>query len=384
MTPRPLKTRHAEESGNGVAVEAHLDDDVWVVHFMAEPRTSPQALWFHLEATGAGGRVVRFIWLNADSCLGLRNPEQLGQVHPVVRANGGDWQRVAGALLDRPSGGHVLRFETPSECRSAAAALCYPYGPADLSAALKELGGAWQRESIGLTAGGRPLPRLRAGPPDGPGVYVVARQHAGETPGSWVLDGLLRAVAEGDAQEPALADVQWWTVPFADLDGVVAGDYGKDALPWDLNRAWRSTPMRPEVVAMQHDLARFGAAAAPRLVLDLHAPGGGEIGLYHFLCRKDRPEPQRQTGESFTPLLAEQFPELPAGKLRRVPDYASRWDPNDTLANWAWDALDGTLGTTIETSYQGLTADDRLEPAGYRGTGARLARAAVGWLTSRG
>ncbi|MFO8007097.1 MAG: hypothetical protein R6V05_05095, partial [Candidatus Brocadiia bacterium] len=265
------------------------------------------------------------------------------------------------------------------KCRQAAAAFCYPYTPADLSRTLKALGAVWRREPIGLSGRGRPLLRLRAGVAQGPGAYIAARQHAGESPGSWVLDGLLRAVAEG-----GLPDIQWWVVPMVDLDGVLAGDYGKDALPWDFNRAWSHKPMRPEVLAMQHDLLRFAAAAEPRLVLDLHAPGGGDTGLYHFLCRDGRPDEQRKTGESFTPLLAEQFPDLAEEDLGRVPDYASRWDANHTLTNWAWDALGGTLATTIETTYQGLSEGDLLEPEDYREVGRRVARAAAAYVTSRG
>ena len=91
-------------------------------------------------------------------------------------------------------------------------------------------------------------------------------------PGSWVLDGLLRHAAQ--ALDPSQLLI--WVTPFAHLDGIVQGDYGKDPFPWDLNRAWTTPPMRHEVRVMQSDMTRWSQRCQPALVLDLHAPSPGE------------------------------------------------------------------------------------------------------------
>jgi hypothetical protein len=377
-----LQAGKAAVSGNGAILDVRSEDDVWVVEFMSEARTAPERLWFHVQCTGADSRPVRFLWRNAGLCLGLGDVASLANVRPVVRTDGGEWQRVEETLLVQSPTGHVaLQFATPGECSQCAAAFCFPYGHAELRHAVTEAAGAWHVETLDVSAGGRPLVRLLAPSAEGneAGVYIVARQHAGETPGSWVLDGILRAVTAGHA-EGRLHEADWWAVPFANVDGVVEGDYGKDPMPADFNRAWAPMPLRPEVYAIQRDMRQFAGRYGRRLVMDLHAPGGGETGLYQFLPREGRPDEQRAAAESFSSLLAAQFADLPGESISRVPDYASRWDSNHTATCWAWDHLDGTLGVSIEISYQALTEDDRLLPEGYRAIGRRLAAVAVTWL----
>ncbi|MHC4592071.1 MAG: M14-type cytosolic carboxypeptidase, partial [Planctomycetota bacterium] len=272
MRARKLKVGPAAMSGNGVVLDVRLERNVWIVEFMSEPRNSPERLWFHLECSGAGGRRIRFAWLNAHSCLGTGSAEAMANVRPVVRLDAGDWRRIRKVKVrERRLGGHYLTLTTPRPCRRAAVAFCYPYGPGELQATLKETHGTWDSEAIGLTGKGRELMRVHADAgvqwKGRPGAYVVARQHAGEVPGSWVLDGVLRAVA---AEKPRalLRRVEWWAVPFVDLDGAVEGNYGKDTLPIDFNRAWSLTPMRPEVHAIQHDMEYFAQGRKRRFVMD--------------------------------------------------------------------------------------------------------------------
>jgi hypothetical protein len=374
----------AAESGNGQILRATRRRGRRHVQFMSEPRASPEPLWFHVSAEGAGGELVRFEWMNADGCLGLGGRRELAGVRPVVRVDRGDWARADSVTVRaRPGGGHSLSFATPGPCGRADAAFCYPYGPADLEQTLSQLGGAWAVDKIGLTGSGRPIPRLRTrGDGRKPGVYLVARQHAGETPGSWVLDGILRVVA-GARQRDILRKVAWRAVPFVDLDGVVEGDYGKDAMPYDFNRAWLAAPMRPEVLCVQADVRSPARRAAMRLLLDLHAPGGGEHAFYIHVARDERSPEERTAGLSFGRCLARHFAELPAESLVRVPRYASRWPDAGTASSWAWDHMDGLLGVGVETSYQCVEEGAWLTPDGYREIGARLARAAAEWVAGR-
>ncbi len=380
-----LKAGAAETCGNGVVTEVSLEGDRWTVRFMSEPRTSPQPLWFHLEAEGSGGRTVRFLWQNAGSCLGLGSEESLGNVRPVVRLDKGEWRRASTTELEEsPAGGWMLAVETPAPCDRAAAAFCYPYGPEEFRRTVAELEGIWTEEHLGLTGGGRVLPAVeaRTGAENGErGVYLCARQHAGETPGSWVLDGVLRAVAEPEGDLP-LQELRWRAAPFVDLDGVTEGDYGKDALPRDFNRTWSSLTLRPEILAIQRDIRRFADRVQRLLVLDLHAPGGGERGLYYFLPGEERPSRQRRIVEGFLPRLAAEFPELPAERLSRVPNYPSRWSTAQTLGSWVWDALDGVPGVSLETSYHALYEDGPIGREDYRSIGRGVGRAAARWVMS--
>lgn len=382
MTEQSLKAGKASASGNGAVLDVREEDGAWVVEFMSEARTAPERLWFHVQCTGAEAKPVRFLWRNAALCLGLADLESLGNVRPVVKTDSDDWKRVQDTSLVQSPTGHVaLHFATSGPCDECEAAFCFPYGHSELRRTVAETGGAWQVETLDVSAGGRPLVRLLAPAADesDAGVYIVARQHSGETPGSWVLDGVLRAVAAEDTDGP-LRRSDWWVVPFVNVDGVVEGDYGKDPMPADFNRAWAPMPLRPEVYAVQRDMMHFAGRCGRRIVLDLHAPGGGENGIYQFLPREGRPAAQREAAQSFAPLLADEFAEVTREAVARVPDYPSRWDSEHTATCWAWDHLDGTLGVSIETSYQALTDTARLIPEDYQSIGRRLARVIARWL----
>ncbi len=377
--------RRAANSGNGLILGVARASDAWRVAFASEPRTSPQPLWFHIEVSDLGGAPVEFVWENPDITLGGRDSIHL--LRPVLRADDGPWQRCGQVEIDEHDDGRKsLRFHHDGGADTVAAAFCFPYGPEHLDATLAELGGAWTRSPIGVTGGGRRIDRLRLQwerEARGPGLYLTARQHSGETPGSWVLDGILRFLAgDGEDSRRMREAVDVWVCPFVDLDGVVNGDYGKDALPWDFNRAWEQMPMRPAVQAIQRDLERFANLTAPRLVIDLHAPGHSTPGLYLQLPREQRPPEQQQAAASFATELARHFTELEPDALARQTTYRSRWNMLSTVASWVWDHLGQTTCVCIETSYQRLT-QDLLFPDDYRDIGRRIALAAEAWLARR-
>ncbi|MFW5866491.1 MAG: M14 family zinc carboxypeptidase [Armatimonadota bacterium] len=380
MTVRP-----AEPSGNGHIVDVRRAGESWRVRFASEPRTSPQPLWFHIEARDAGGAPVEFVWELPDICLGDRNSLHL--LRPVLRADAGDWTRCENVSVDEHDDGRrSLRFSHAGGADAVAAAFCFPYAPEHLDATLTERGDAWERSLIGVTHESRSLERLRlAGshPTPRPGVYLMARQHSGETPGSWVLDGILRFLASDDDEAAKLRDtLDVWACPFVDLDGVVNGDYGKDALPWDYNRAWERLPMRAAVHAIQRDLERFHERTGPRIVIDLHGPGHSTPGVYLQLPRGERPHGQRNGALEFAEDLATHFPELSADRLSHETSYPSRWNKLSTLGSWTWDYLGETQCVSVEASYQRLT-DSLLYPADYHEIGRRVIRAANAWLARR-
>lgn len=367
------RVSRASKSGNGVVHKAAWEDGRWVVRFLSEPRSSPQSLWWHLEADNLQGKPVRFVWMNADQALG--NANKLADIRPVMRHSGGGWMRCPSVeVVTADDGRRELAFEHTRPSERVAVAFCYPYGLDHFRLAVDEAR-LPAPDIIGVTGEGRPLPRLRLSRRGEYGVYIMARQHAGETPGSWVLDGIMRSLAADQGAD-------WWIVPFVDLDGVENGDYGKDAHPWDFNRAWEQMPMRPEVLSIQADLRRFAARNSKRLVIDLHAPGHAEDGLWVFMPRSHRPPEQCAVSESFVSALASEFAEVEPSKLRRETNYPSRWGIDATATSWAWDHLDRTPAVSIETSYQSL-AGKRLDIDGYREIGCRLVSVIGRWHAVR-
>jgi hypothetical protein len=117
-------------------------------------------------------------------------------------------------------------------------------------------------------------------------VWFQARQHAWESGGSWVADGVARYAASADGVGlRAVADVV--VLPIMDVDNVVVGGAGKDQEPVDFNRDWCAlgNVARNETGALcQHwaairaVVARIGTAMQSGrydtlIFVDSHSPG---------------------------------------------------------------------------------------------------------------
>lgn len=360
------------------------------VHFSPSPKGGPEAMWFYFRLEPGAGRrpgpVIRCVMHGVDCLLGGTG-DVAGGFRPVFRAGKQDWRRVEQlAFPVLPDGRPLVAWEVPADRGPVEVALCYPYGEAELQALTADLAPVFDAGVIGVTGAGRRLLRLANDPGEGggrrPGIYCLARQHAGETPGSWVLDGFLRQLAAAGDRAPLA-----WAVPFADPDGVAAGFYGKDAFPWDFNRAWGSKlfpreeydatgthPMRYEIGCLQRDMLRWRERCRPRLVIDFHAPGLAETaGIYCYLRDLDeqgRPDPRhRPWVDACEAALG---PGLAAARFARSGRYRSRWE-TARVGDFANRAL-GIVHLTFETPY-GLVGDGAPDREDYRRAGACLARA---------
>jgi cytosolic carboxypeptidase protein 2/3 len=64
-------------------------------------------------------------------------------------------------------------------------------------------------------------------------VVVFARQHPGESVGSWMMEGLANRLVEMPA-----SDILWVLVPMINPDGVSLGNNRTGVLGFDFNRHW--------------------------------------------------------------------------------------------------------------------------------------------------
>ncbi len=132
---------------------------------------------------------------------------------------------------------------------------------------------------LGQTLDGQDIHYLRAG--SGPRqMWVIARQHPGETMGSWWMEGFLeRLTGENDAASQALLEkATLHIVPCMNLDGAKRGHLRTNAAGKDLNRAWRNTTMEesPEVFLVREKMRETGVD----FFLDVH---GDEAIANNFL-----------------------------------------------------------------------------------------------------
>jgi hypothetical protein len=294
-----------------------------------------------------------------------------------VRFAGGDWERLDEPEVEElPDGRRSIAWTVEVPRDFVDVAYCYPYGRDELTSLLRETNGTWRVDPIGVSQNARPLLRLSndygTKGSERPGLYVIARQHSGETPGSWVLDGFLRHVATlGDAG-PLV-----WAVPLSNIDGVDQGDYGKDNFPYDLNRAWGPAPMRHEVLVFQRDIHRWSERCRPVLGIDLHAPGGAERdGVYAFMPDPNAyPEMHDVTRKWMTTVAEALTPEYAADQYARVATYASRWD-TPSFGRFFYQTL-GIPALSVETPY-GMIRERVLARQDYREIGRRIAEGVLG------
>lgn len=363
--------------GNGFLMELSETPEAATVRFAVEPKNCPEPLWFHFRLSGLSGRPVRCVMTNPEQTLGgwdwSRN-------RPAFRPTGGDWQRTPTAepvktaggrcewAWDIDPGGDVLEF-----------ANCYPYQPEDLENTLEELGPAFRTETIGVTPAGHELVRLYSDLPDAarPAVLLAARHHAGETPGSWVLDGLLRRVAEDESLRRAIT---FWAIPIVNIDDTVAGSYGKDPYPHDCNRAYgESTQRRPEMFAITNDARRLKDGSARLLGVDLHAPSHGEHRSYVPLSGWGGTGEINPIGEDFAERFNAAVPDRlrsPVAHVTPTGNYTRQ--PGMSFSRWMRNVL-GVECVSLETSYQG-NGDRYYTIEDYRTLGATLAETIADWL----
>ncbi|MFP4054340.1 MAG: M14-type cytosolic carboxypeptidase [Phycisphaerae bacterium] len=344
------------------------------VRFCAEPRHCPLALWFHFRLDGIAGERVRVILANPHQTLG--GWDWSGN-RPVYRTAGNSWRRAPlPRHIQTPGGLHEWAWDLPPVNGTVEFAHCYPYQQADLDVTREELGDAFAAGSLGLTMEGREIPWLRStdAGENPPVVLLTARHHAGETPGSWVLDGALRHLAAHDDLRQAAT---WMAVPFVDLDDVVTGSYGKDPAPHDCNRAYGGN-YRPEGMAVMS--LCWANAESLAFLADLHAPSHAERRTYVPVRGWSSDAPINPIARDF----AEQFDANMPVRLRSPVAHVtppqgsfSRW-PGQTSTRWATESL-GIDAVTLETSYQGnddcdYTCED------YRRIGAALAETIAAWV----
>jgi hypothetical protein len=367
-------------SPNVADVQIDAEGEVPTVSFAADPHGGPEACWFAFRiACDESAGPVRLVLKHATNLLGASPAES---VRPVIRHADADrdgpeegWTRLDGAKRVELDDGRLwYEWTLQRVYPSVEVAACYPYGPAEMDELIQQTGGYWRSDAVGLSQGGRPLVRLSNDPGSNDpeqrkaGLYLLARQHAGETPGGWVLDGFLRRLADQGRD-----DLLVWAVPLANVDGVVQGDYGKDNFPYDLNRAWGNPPMRHETLVMQRDASLWARRSRPACLIDFHAPGLADTqGVYAFGL--DYEDPLRAERYSrYVQAMHASLGELARaeGEFDRRARYASRWS---TPWSAQYARSRGQVGFSIEVPYQ-AAGETVFTRALYRQAGARMADA---------
>lgn len=169
---------------------------------------------------------------------------------------------------------------------------------------------------LGQTLDGQDLDLLRIGE-DGPGkriMWVIARQHPGESMAEWWMEGFLeRLLDDGDATARGLLDrAVFHVVPNMNPDGSRRGHLRTNAVGTNLNRAWLHPSMErsPEIFLVQRKMQETGLD----FCLDVH----GDEGIPNNFIAGAEGIP------GWTQRLAELKARYVAGLLKASPDFQTQ------------------------------------------------------------
>lgn len=199
--------------------------------------------WFYFRVDGACGEPLTMQIANAG---GASYAKALHGYKAVASYDGDNWFRIDTSYED----GVLTIFHEPEEERIFYAYFAaYPLARIRTFMELMKNEPALAHEVLGETLDGHKIDYFTTG--DGPRqLWVIARQHPGETMGSWWMEGFLPAVAgAGPAATRLREAATLHIVPCMNPDGSQRGHLRTNAAGTDLNRAWRNASMEksPEV-----------------------------------------------------------------------------------------------------------------------------------------
>jgi murein tripeptide amidase MpaA len=272
-----LTIRSDFDSGNGELVG--IDGDVVSLRLRPDG-PGPWFQWFHFAVDGARGRPLRIRIVNAGQSA---YPEGWAGYRACVREGDGDWTRT-----DTAYEGGVLEIAYTPRTDEARFAYFAPYSQARVHGLVERAGEAGARvEKLGWSVEKRPIWYVGVGSGPKP-IWVLCRQHAGETMASWWAEGALERLLDGDdAVAGRLRDkATVRIVPCVNVDGAARGHLRGNVAGLDLNRQWAAPdPAKaPEVACILAAMDQTGVA----LSLDVH----GDETLQHVFVDGSDADPR--------------------------------------------------------------------------------------------
>jgi murein tripeptide amidase MpaA len=278
---------------SGSATNLHVRPDGVVVFSISPDPAGSEYLWFNFKVFGAGDKRLEFVIENA---LGAHQTgERWNITRPVFSSDGIRWTRAADVSyarefsLKNPLGAMRYRFWAPFAAETLQVAYSYPYPHAQLESFLNSLRDdpRCAVSQLGLSEDGRGIPQLHLAAPASTAVYrekiwLICREHPGETPASYVCEGFIKALLEHPAGRRLLDQFDFSIVPMLNVDGVTRGYYYRNAKGVNLARDWVSFSSA-EVKSLRSALEADAERGRLRLVVNLHSSNDPTKG--HFFLK---------------------------------------------------------------------------------------------------
>jgi murein tripeptide amidase MpaA len=263
----PIKISSNFDAGAISVIQAVQPDNIEL--HIPKDSAADFSQWFYFRMQGARDTACTIRLSNAGQTTYPRGWENYRAFASYDREY---WFRVPTAF-----DGQVMTISHTPECDSVYYAYFEPYS---WERHLALLGRAEQSplvrsEHLINTIDGRDLNVLQIGnPAAAKKVWVIARQHPGETMAEWFVEGMLDALL--DTADPLartlLQRAVFYLVPNMNPDGSVRGNLRTNAAGANLNREWMTPSLEhsPEVFAVKRKMHETGCD----LFLDVHGDEG--------------------------------------------------------------------------------------------------------------
>lgn len=316
-----------------------------------QDNASEFAQWFHFSLQGAAGVAVTLRFLNAGTCAYPKGWEGYRVMASVDRQH---WFRIA-TRYD----GQVMSADITPSAQSVYFAYFEPYS---YERHLDLIGAAAESEMVevqhlGQTLDGRDMTLLRLTDAHSVTptaqkrkVWLIARQHPGETMAEWFVEGFVEQLLDGDdpVARVLLAQCVFYVVPNMNPDGAVRGNLRTNAAGVNLNREWQTPSLEksPEVFLVRQKMTEVG--------VDLNLDAHGDEGLPYNFCVGTEGNP------GYTPRLEALEKAFKTAWLGTCPDFQTdhgygRTKPGEAnlalATNWVGQTFD-CLAFTIEMPFK--------------------------------
>ena len=337
------------DSGAIEVVRLERTDDIQLR--IRQDNAAQFAQWFHFCLHGAAFQPVTLRFLNASECA---YPKGWEGYQVLASHDRQEWIRI-----DTHYDGKEMTARLTPLVNAVYFAYFEPYSyEQHLDLVASAATSPWVTvQRLGSTVQGRDMTLLRitdeAGttPPEHKkNIWLIARQHPGETMAEWFVEGFLERLLDADdAVARVLRDrCVFHVVPHMNPDGAVLGNLRTNAVGTNLNRAWAdpSAETAPEVWLVRQVMLDKGVD----LSLDVH----GDEGLpYNFVVGSEGTP-------GYHPGVAAQEAAFKAAWIASCPDFqdtvnygkTAPGQANMSLAtNWIAQQF-GCLAFTIEMPFK--------------------------------
>lgn len=261
------------DSGSISVIKANNFDDIQVK--IAHDSNSEFLQYFYFRINGIHGQYCKVKILNASETT-----YPFWENYNVY----GSYDKKNWFLLDTAYNGRELEIEFESDYSTIYLAYYPPYTYEQHLALIAQcqLHPMVQHHVIGQTVQQRDIDLLQVGLPNKnkKKVWVIARQHPGESMAEWFMEGFLqRLLSDDDAVGRKLLEkCIFYVVPNMNVDGSILGNLRSNAAGINLNREWNnpSKDKSPEVYYVENKMKAIGLD----MCLDVH---GDEEIPYNFI-----------------------------------------------------------------------------------------------------